>query len=61
MKEHRLRTLDTKVLRIVFEPKREKVIGGWRKPNDEVHHKLYSSNIIGMMKSMRMRWSRYVA
>jgi hypothetical protein len=59
--EHRLRILDTKVLRRILGPKRDEVIEGWRKLNDEELHKLYSSNIIGMKKSRRMRWSRSVA
>jgi hypothetical protein len=45
-----------------FEPKSKKVTKGWRKLHDE---KLYSfnssSNIIGMIKSSRMRWTGYVA
>jgi hypothetical protein len=35
--EHRLRVFENRVLRI-FEPKRDEVMGGWRKPhNKELH------------------------
>jgi hypothetical protein len=34
------------VLRRTFGPKRDEVIGGWRKLNKEELHKLYSSPII---------------
>jgi hypothetical protein len=29
--EHRLRVFENRVLRIIFGPKRDEVIGGWRK------------------------------
>jgi hypothetical protein len=29
--EHRLRVFENRALRILFEPKRDEVIGGWRK------------------------------
>jgi hypothetical protein len=29
--EHRLRVFEKKVLRRIFGPKREEVVGGWRK------------------------------
>jgi hypothetical protein len=39
------------MLRRILKPKREEIIGGWRKLHNEEHHKLYSSaNIIKMMK-----------
>jgi hypothetical protein len=38
------------------------VTGDWRKLHNEEQHNLYSSpNIIGMFKSMRMRWAWHVA
>jgi hypothetical protein len=40
--EQRLRVSENKILRI-FEPKRDEVIGGWRKMHNEGHHNLYSS------------------
>jgi hypothetical protein len=51
--EHRLRVFESRVLRRIFEPKRE---GGWRKLNSEELHNLYaSSRIIRAIKSRRMR------
>jgi hypothetical protein len=50
------------VLRKIFGPKRDEVMGGWRKLHDEELHKLYPlASIIRMMKSRRMRWAGYVA
>jgi hypothetical protein len=53
---------DYKVLRGVFEPKRDEVTGGWRKfPNEELHGLYSSPNIIRMIKSRWVRWARHVA
>jgi hypothetical protein len=43
--EHRLRVLENRVLRGIFEPRRDEVTGVWRKlHNDEVHNlSTYSS------------------
>jgi hypothetical protein len=50
------------VLRRIFGPKRDEVIGGWRKLHNEELHNLYSSpSIIRMIKSRRMRWAGNVA
>jgi hypothetical protein len=50
------------VLRRIFGPKRDEVIGGWRKLHDEDLHNLYCSpSIIRMIKSRRMRWARHLA
>jgi hypothetical protein len=46
------------VLRRIFGPKRDEVIGGWRKLHNGELHNLYS---IRMMKSRRMRWVGRVA
>jgi hypothetical protein len=46
----------------IFEPKRDRVTGGWRKLHNEELHNLYSSpNIIRIIKSRRMRWAGHVA
>jgi hypothetical protein len=42
-KEHRLRVFENRVLRRVFQPKRDEVTGGWRKLRNEELHDLYSS------------------
>jgi hypothetical protein len=37
--ELRLRAIENRVLRKIFEPKKEEVIGDWRKlHNEELHH-----------------------
>jgi hypothetical protein len=60
--EHRLRVFENRVLRRIFGPKRDEVMGDWRKLHNEELHNLYSSpNIIRMIKSRRMRLAGYVA
>jgi hypothetical protein len=55
--ERRLRVFENRVLRRIFGPKRDEVIGEWRKLHD-----LYSSpNIVRVIKSRRMRWVGHVA
>jgi hypothetical protein len=52
-----MKVFENRVLRRIFGPKRDEVIGGWRKLHEE-HHDLYeysSPNIIRMIKSRRMR------
>jgi hypothetical protein len=45
-----------KVLGRIFEPKRDEVIGGWRKLHiEELHNLNFSPSIIRMTKSRRMR------
>jgi hypothetical protein len=52
---------ENRVLRRIFGPKRNEVIGGWRKLHNMELHNIYSSpNIIKMMKS-RMKWFGHVA
>jgi hypothetical protein len=53
---------ENRVLRRIFGPKRDGVIGGWRKLHYEKLHDLYSSpSIIRIIKSRRMRWVQHVA
>jgi hypothetical protein len=49
-------------LRRIFRPKRDKIIGEWRKLHSEELHNFYSSlNVIRQIKSRRMRWAGHVA
>jgi hypothetical protein len=53
---------ENRVLRRIFEPKRDEVTRGWRKLHNEELHNLYSSpSIIRMIKSRRMRRAGHVA
>jgi hypothetical protein len=59
--EHKLRVFHNRVLRI-SGPKRDEIIGGWRKLHHEELHNFYSSpNVTRMIKSRMMRWIGYVA
>jgi transposase len=47
---------------IFYGPKREEVVGGWRRlHNEELHNSYASSYIIRMINSRRMRWAEHVA
>jgi hypothetical protein len=60
--EHRLRVFENRMLRRIFEPKRDEVTGDWRKLHNEKLHNLYPSpNIIRIIKSRRKRWAWHVA
>jgi hypothetical protein len=60
--EYRLRVFKNRVLRRIFGPKGDEVIGGWRELHNEEFHNLYCSpSIIRIMKSRRMRWAGHVA
>jgi hypothetical protein len=58
--KHRLRVFENRVLRRIFEPKRDEVTGEWRKLHSEELHILYSSPNIRQIKSRRMRWAGHV-
>ena len=59
--ESRLRVLESRVLRRLFEPKRDEVTGCWRKLRNEELNDLYSTpNIVRLSKSRRMRWAEHV-
>jgi hypothetical protein len=61
-KEHRLRVFQNRVPRILFGPKRDEVIGEWRKlHNEELHNLCLYQNIIRHIKLRRMRWAGHVA
>jgi hypothetical protein len=49
------------VLRIIFGPKREEVVGGWKRLHNEVLLNLYASlNIIRAIKLRKIRWMEQV-
>jgi hypothetical protein len=57
-----LEVFANRVLRRIFDPKKDEVTGDWRKLHNEELHNLYSSpNIIRVLKLRRMRWAGYVA
>jgi hypothetical protein len=57
--EHtRLRVFDNRVLRRIFGPRRDDVLGEWRKlHNEELNNPISSPNILRVIKSRRMRWA----
>jgi hypothetical protein len=60
--EHRLRVFENRLLRKITGPKRDEIKGEWKKLHNGQLHNLYSTpNIIRNMKSLRMRWAKYVA
>jgi hypothetical protein len=53
---------ENRVLRRIFETKRDEVTGGWRKLHNEELHDLYSSpSIVRVINARRMRWAGHVA
>jgi hypothetical protein len=53
---------ENRVLRRIFGPKRDEVMGEWRKLHNEELHNLYPyPDIIRQVKSRRMRWAGHVA
>jgi hypothetical protein len=53
---------ENRVLRRIFGPKRDEVIGGWEKLHNEKLHNFHSSpNIIRKFKSRKIRRTRHIA
>ena len=60
--ERKLRVFENMVLRRIFGPRRNEVMGEWRRLHNEELNDLYSSpNIVRVIKSRRMRWAGHVA
>jgi hypothetical protein len=54
--------MENRVMRRIFGPKRDEVVGGWKRLHNEKLHNLYASpNILRVVKSRRMRWVGHVA
>jgi hypothetical protein len=52
---------ENRVLRRIFGPKRDEVMGGWIQLHNEELHKLYSPpSIVRIIKSRRMGWAWHV-
>jgi hypothetical protein len=61
MEEQRLKVFENRVLKRIFEQKRDERANGWRKlHNKELHNVYSSSNIIRMIKS-GMTWTGHLA
>ena len=53
---------ENRVLRRIFGPRRDEVIGEWGKLHNEELNDLYCSpNIVRVIKSRRIRWAGHVA
>jgi hypothetical protein len=58
---HRMKVSKHRVMRRICRPKRDEIIGGWRKLHNEELHYLYSSPSINrMMKSRKTIWAGHV-
>jgi hypothetical protein len=56
-----LRVCQNRVVRKIFGPKREEVVGGSRKVPDEELNKFYASpNIVRISRSWRLRWMGHI-
>jgi len=60
--ERKLGVFENMVLRRIFGPRRDEVMGEWRRLHNEELNDLYTSpNIVRVIKSRRMRWAGLVA
>jgi hypothetical protein len=57
---------ETRVQKRIFELKRGKVVGGWRRLNEELYNLYTSPNVVRVVKSMKIRgmghekWIQYL-
>jgi hypothetical protein len=52
--EHKFSVFENRVLKRIFGPKRDGVMGGWRKLHNEELHNLYSSaSVMRIIKSRK--------
>ena len=58
--KHRLRVFNNRMLRKIFGPKKDKVIGMEETNKEEPDDVYFSPNIIQVIKSRRMRWVGHV-
>jgi hypothetical protein len=62
LQDIRLRVFENRMLRRIFAPKRDEVMGDWTELHNEELQNLYSlQSIIKMIKSGRMKWAGHVA
>jgi hypothetical protein len=60
--EHRLRVFEDRILKRLFVPKGDEIIGGWKKLHiGELHNLYFSPDIDRMIKSRRMRCAGHLA
>jgi len=60
--ERKLRVFENMVLKRIFGPRRDEVMGERRRLHNGKLNDLYSSpNIVWVIKSRRMRWTGHVA
>jgi hypothetical protein len=58
---HRLKVFENRVLRGIFRPQMNEVTGEWRElHNEELRDLNFSTSIIRMIKSRRIRWAGHV-
>ena len=57
----KLRVFENMVLRRISGPRRDEVTGEWRRLHNEELNDLYSSPVVRVIKSRRMRWAGHVA